>query len=381
MRRSRRTGGLAPGIAPLLALGLGAGLAVAACSGGDSTGPPVVLSLSVTELPAMTSQSNVTVTGSTDGGAQVDITGGASFAGGPAGAGGGFSIQVPLLRNQTNTLSVKATSARGDTSRTVVVSTLHYDLPPTLAYTSPLSGQTTTGQAGFVVRVTFSDAGAGIDPESFSVASSDAVGGAYLRSGRTSALLPANTNLAGVFQVSGTSADWIVPDSMAFAPGTTQLSARVSDRAGNSAVVPISFTVAPDPDALIAADAAGLRGQPTFLEVGLRNFEPVAGVQFDLALQTAAIASVDSAFVVGRGSVLNDGALSIIGGNTVRVVLLDAQGGVIPGGQGAILRLFVTVRATASTGVYGLGMSGAVLSNTTGQSRNVAGFSANLVVQ
>jgi hypothetical protein len=82
-------------------------------------------------VPHLTNESPITITGTTTGNATVEISGGASSASGTADAQGSFSVSVPLKLNQTNNLSVVATSS-GVKSNAVTVTVVHDNVGPNL---------------------------------------------------------------------------------------------------------------------------------------------------------------------------------------------------------------------------------------------------------
>ena len=89
-------------------------------------GPPVSLDV----LPSVTNQPNADVAGSTEAGASIEITGGASTATGTALASGEFQVSVPLRRNQENELSVVAIDTAGNRGPAATVTITHDDVPP-----------------------------------------------------------------------------------------------------------------------------------------------------------------------------------------------------------------------------------------------------------
>jgi hypothetical protein len=105
-------------------------------------------------VPHLTNESPITITGTTTANATVQVSGGASSVSGNADAQGDFSVSVPLKLNQTNNLSVVATSS-GVQSNAVTVTVVHDNVAPNIgnldipAYTNEdpvtVSGSTEAG--------------------------------------------------------------------------------------------------------------------------------------------------------------------------------------------------------------------------------------------
>ncbi len=123
-------------------------------------------------------------------------------------------------------------------------------MPPSIAFTSPTPGSTTSGASGFIVAVQFSDRSPGqIDPASLRTFSSRDIGGVFDPASRTtSPILAAGTNLASVFAVTDSAAALAVPDSLSFRGRTHMLVASVADAGGNvSDAAFLTFTTPPPP--------------------------------------------------------------------------------------------------------------------------------------
>lgn len=253
--------------------------------------------------------------------------------------------------------------------------------PPTLTVVSPGAGTTTAGRSGFTVQFAFSDAGSGIDPATFSVTASAALGGVLTRGGVSTARA-AGSELSTLFgTVTASGASLSVPDSLGFAPGPVTLTVRIRDQAGNLATATHTFTVAPSPDGVVMLDASGTAGQRgVAMNIGLRNAESVAGLQLDV-LVDAAVASVDSAFVLSRAGALTSGAFGFVAPGRLRLVVFDQLGSTIAAGEDVVVRVFVTVANNATAGAHAWSATEVRVSRADGTSRPVMGSAASLTVQ
>lgn len=253
--------------------------------------------------------------------------------------------------------------------------------PPTLTVVAPGAGATTAGRSGFNLQVSYSDAGSGIDPATFSVTASSPLGGVLTRQG-VSAIRSAGSELAPLFgSVTATGATLTVPDSIGFAPGPVTLTVRVRDQAGNLASATHSFTVAPSPDGVVMLDASASPGQKGVqMNIGLRNGAAIAGFQLDV-LVDAAIASVDSAFVLGRAGAMTSGSFGFVAPGRLRLALFNHLGSTVAAGEDIVVRLFVSVANDAALGAHTWTATDVRLADVNGTSRPVVGSAASLTVQ
>lgn len=99
---------------------------------GPSPTPPSGsrLPLTVDPVSTPTNQIEQTLTGKTEAGAGVLVTGGEAPVTATADAGGRFSVTVRLARNAVNTLTVLALAAGGRQSAPLTVTIVHDDIPP-----------------------------------------------------------------------------------------------------------------------------------------------------------------------------------------------------------------------------------------------------------
>lgn len=253
--------------------------------------------------------------------------------------------------------------------------------PPVVTIVSPAANATTTGRS-FNIQLQFSDAnGSGVDPSSLSVTLSRSVGGVLTRRGMSS-VRAANTELVPVIgNASASGASLTIPDSLGVQPGQVTMTVRVRDVAGNQTVATQNFTVAPSPAGIVLIDAAGSRGQRgVALDIGLRNPDAVAGAQLDINVGNA-IASVDSAYVLDRATLVNAGGWAFVAPGRLRLALFDALGSSVVPGESVVVRLFVTVSGNATLGANPLTPSNAVVSTPGGQSVAVTSSGASLTVQ
>ena len=140
-----------------------AGVMAVGCGGGDAPAAP-----SVDALDELTNQNPITVTGSAEAGALVEIRGGAGgVASGDAGDDGSFAIDVMLEADAENTLLVSQTVAGLESDATMVVVT-HDGTPPSAPEVEPVTSPTRrssqsirgTTEPNASVRITGGDADA-----------------------------------------------------------------------------------------------------------------------------------------------------------------------------------------------------------------------------
>ncbi|MGD8697994.1 MAG: Ig-like domain-containing protein [Gemmatimonadales bacterium] len=352
---------------------LGAGLVVG-CS--DSSGPgDTTIDLAVDSVISPTNDLVPTVSGITEPGASVTVIGPRDTLNQLADGTGGFALTVRLWPDAVNTIAVSATDSAGNQiGDTLEVA--HDGRVPVVSFASPGSGEITPGQSGFAIVTGYADQGSGgifvseVDPTSLRIESDGTVGGMFQRDGTISTAYAPGTNLAPLFDAVGAKeATLAVPDSLAFAPGSHQLRAHVTDFAGNVSPPGLrTFEVTADPDRLIAVDASGAAGSSgNALPVALVNGDTVAGVQFDLVYSTAIISTVEAVAVTDRSASFGATDFNEVAPGRVRVLLFDVDGDVIPPGQGPILTLSVAVQPGVPAGTYGLTLTSVLLSGPGGQ--------------
>jgi hypothetical protein len=368
-----RRGILGVSLAVLAAVGLWT-----ACS--DSSGPgDTTIVLSIDPVPSPTNELNPAISGLTDPGATVTITGPVDTVSALAGAAGDFSITVTLGPDALTELEVVAVDSAGNQTGDTL-DMFHDGRAPALTFTSPGSGSTTLGQSRFPIEVAFADDTVGVefasgsDAATFFIENDRDVGGVFQTDGTFTTSYPAGSNLAPLFtSVSESGASLVVDDSAAFPPGVNQLLARVTDLAGNRSLDRVlSFNVGADPDRLILVDArggAGSSGNPVV--VGLANADSVGGAQFDFIYSSTIIALVDSLTVGDRATAFDGVDFNQIAPGQVRVLLFDSGGDLIPAGQGPILTLWVTVAPSAPSGAHLLTLGAILLSDRAGATRSL----------
>ena len=362
-------------------------VAVAACS--DSSGPSdTTIELAIDSVASPTNELTSVVSGTTDPGATVAIEGPLDTLSQNADTEGAFSFTVSLEANAISEISVLAVDQAGNRAADTLGIAQDSEAP-SAGFVSPPGGSSTPGQSGFTIGLDFSEETAGLEyfsgvnPESFEITNSQPVGGVLRQDGTTSTLYPAGSDLSPLFgTVTETGASWTVPDSAAFAPGSNQMLATVSDRAGNeSSAAAVAFFVTPDPDRLIVTDSEGSAGATGVPEViGLSNGDTIAGVQLDFVFAPAVISSVDSVTVRDRASAFDGVDFNPIAPGRVRIVLFDSSGDVLAPGKGAILTLWLTVSAAATPGNYTLIAESIILSDPLGGTSTLASVSGTLRV-
>ena len=217
--------------------------------------------------PALTDHSPLTITGTADPGARVDLFVGAATTAVTAIAdrAGVFAASLTLTLNHANLLAAFATTHAGDglTSRPAEATIVHDSIAPTLEFQAPRAGSHV--RLGVDLRARASDTGSGISSLALTV------GGRSLP-GTVDPPLPAPSATAA--------ATWptsAVPD------GSHTLGAAATDRAGNSAtttrVIIVDNT---PPDTQITSGPAGPAQVTTamFTFTGADNLTPVPGLQF-----------------------------------------------------------------------------------------------------
>jgi len=348
---------------------LGVGLLGAAvlCACSDSSGPSdTTIALSLAAIPSATNQPNLQITGSTDPNSRVTVTAPIDTATGDATASGSFALSVALSLNAANQIEVRARDGAGNVAADTF-NVLHDNVAPTISFAAPSGATPTAGQSGFTVSLSFGDGASGIDPASFTISADRQLGGAFKQDGTFSTIIGAGEELAGVFgSVNASGANLTVPDSLFFPAGAATLTAAIEDAAGNSAGADRTFTVTADPAELVVVNtqvSAGSTENPIF--VGIANGDPVGGVQFDVIYDPAVIASVDSVTVQDRASGFDQPPFNQIAPGQVRVLVFDSGGADIPGGQGPILAIWVTIDAAAS-GSHTVSLESIVISDDSG---------------
>jgi hypothetical protein len=366
-------------------------LAAMALSGacGDASGPSdTTVALSIDPVPSPTNDRTPTLSGTSDPGATVTVTGPVDTVSALADEAGAFSVTVTLVPDALSELAVEAVDSAGNRAADTL-QIFHDGREPRLTYVSPGSGDTTAGQTGFAIELTFADDtfnvefASGIDPATFFLENSRAIGGVFQNDGTFTTTYPAGANLAPLFDSVDTSgAVLVVADSAAFPAGLNQLVARVTDRAGNESLARVvSFTVSPDPDRLIVVDASGGPGATGVpVVVGLANADTVGGVQFDLLFDTSVIASLDSVTVADRTTAFDAVDFNLVAPGRARVLLFDSGGDVIPPGQGPILTLWLSVAPAAPSGTYTLTLTAAFVSDPAGATVSMADATGRFTV-
>jgi hypothetical protein len=361
-------------------------LLVTGCS--DSSGPgDTTIDLAVDPIESPTNNWSPTVSGITEPGATVTVASPRDTLTDLASSSGAFSEIVRLWPDDVNTITVLAVDSAGnETADTLTVA--HDGRIPVVDFSAPGQGETTAGQAGFTLVVEYADQtnvafSSGTDPTSYQIESDQAVGGVFTRNGTFSTFYAAGSDLAPLFDlIDVDGATLLVPDSAAFAPGTTQLRAEIRDNAGNlSPPEYLTFEISADPDRLIAVDASGAAGSSgNSLAIGLANWDTVAGVQFDLIFDTSVIASLDDIRAADRAASLGATDFNQVEPGRVRVVLFDVDGDVVEPGQGQILNISVSVQPDAPSGTHTMVLTSVLLSAPDGVTSAAPDATGNFVV-
>ena len=365
---------------------LGAGLFVG-CS--DSSGPgDTTIELAVDSVPSPTNRLRPTVSGTTEPGAHVTVTGPRDTLSALADGAGAFGLTVLLWPDAVNTITVLATDSAGNqTGDTLEVA--HDGRIPIVSFASPEQGEITSGQSAFVIAVGYADQGgadvfvSGVDQASLRIESDGTVGGVFQRDGTISIAYPAGTDLAAFFdEVGAAEATLSVPDGLAFTAGTHRLRAQVADKAGNlSPPSYLTFEVTADPDRLIAVDASGAAGSSgNTVPIALVNADSIAGVQFDLLYSTSVIAGIEEVRITDRAASFGATDFSVVAPGRVRVLLFDLDGDSVEPGQGLILYLLVTVQPDAASGSHVLNLTNVLLSDPGGETFGGPDASGNFAV-
>jgi hypothetical protein len=359
---------------------------VTGCS--DSSGPgDTTIDLVVDPIESPTNNRSPTVSGITEPGATVTVAGPRDTLTDLASSSGAFSETVRIWPDDFNTITVLAVDSAGnEIADTLTVA--HDGRVPLVDFNAPGQGATTGGQSEFTLALEFADQthvefASGPDPASYQIESDQPVGGVYTQNGTFSTRYEAGANLAPLFDVIDVDgATLLVPDSAAFAPGTTQLRAEIRDNAGNlSPPEYLTFEVSVDPDRLIAVDASGAVGSSgNSLAVGLANWDTVAGVQFDLIFDASVIASLDDIRSADRAASLGATDFNEVEPGRVRVVLFDVDGDVIEPGQGQILNISVSVQPDAPSGTHTVVLTSVLLSAPDGVTSAAPDATGNFVV-
>ncbi len=352
---------------------LGAGLFIG-CS--DSSGPgDTTIELAVDSIPSPTNRLRPTVSGTTEPGANVTVSGPRDTLSALADGAGVFGLTVRLWPDAVNTITVLATDSAGNQAGDTL-EVAHDGRVPIVSFASPEQGEITSGQSAFVIAVGYTDQGggdifvSGVDQASLRIQSDGTIGGVFQRDGTISIAYPAGTELAAFFdEVGAAEATLSVPDSLAFTAGTHRLQAQVADNAGNlSPPSDLTFEVTADPDRLIAVDASGAAGSSgNTLPIALVNADSVAGVQFDLLYSTSVIAGIEEVRVADRAASFGATDFNALAPGRVRVLLFDVDGDIVEPGQGLILHLLVTVQPDAASGSHVLTLTNVLLSDPGGE--------------
>jgi hypothetical protein len=246
----------------------------------------------LTDVPAFTNQSTVTVRGGAEAHARID-----GFVGDAvtpvtriSDGAGAFALAIPLVPDAANAVEVFATARAGAglTSAPASAGITHDAVPPGLAVGSPSPGVFV--RRTVAVRVRAEDEGSGVASLAVSVA------------GRTLGASPAPALPAPSVTASGT---W---DTTAVLDGTQMVIAAAVDRAGNGADVarvvivdntPPSVEITGGPDGPLLGQTAA------FAFAGSDNLTPAPGLQYAWRVDGGgwtAFAPVSSASVTGLTS-------------------------------------------------------------------------------
>ncbi len=218
-------------------------------------------------FPTFTNQATLSVTGTTEAGAEVDVfvNDATSATSGVADSTGRFAITVTLSANVLNTLEVFATTHGGDglTSAPATAQTTHDDVAPMVTFQEPPEGYV---RGSVTVKVRATDAGSG-------VASLTLRAAGQVLSRTVAPPLPD-------VDVTAT-ATW---DTTAVTDGTQTLSATATDGAGN-VTAPVTHAVTVDntpPDTAITDGPGDFVSAPsvTVTFTGTDNLTPMAQLVF-----------------------------------------------------------------------------------------------------
>jgi RHS repeat-associated protein len=219
-------------------------------------------------LAEFTNQASVSVSGSTEAGARVDVfvNDATSAVSGTADAGGHFAISVALTPNTLNALEVFATPHGGDglTSPAATAQTTHDNLAPGLSFQAPPEGAYVRGPVTVTARAT--DAGSGVASITLTAAGQP--------------LSPALDPAPPAADITAT-ATW---NTATVADGTQTLRVTATDRAGNESA-PLTRAVIVDntpPETTITDGPTGTLSvaTATFTLSGSDNLTPAADLVF-----------------------------------------------------------------------------------------------------
>jgi sugar lactone lactonase YvrE len=218
-------------------------------------------------LPDFTNQPTVSVAGTTDNGAQVDVflNEVTTATSGLANSTGRFAIAVTLTQNAPNTLHVFATGSAGDglTSVSASAETAHDSVAPSVTFLAPPEGYV---RGTVIVSVRATDAISGVATMALSAAGQS--------------LSPTVVPPLPALGATGT-ATW---DTTTTSDGTQSLRASATDRAGNLST-PVTHSVTVDntpPDTQITTGPTGTinTSSATFTFAATDNLTPAAQLVF-----------------------------------------------------------------------------------------------------
>lgn len=311
-------------------------------------------------VPEYSNQSQVVVEGTAEAGATVQVEQGSASAEGTADASGAYSISIGLQPNASNTITATARDRAGNEGPSASATVIHDDVPPSMTITDPDDGSVTPAPpSSFPIALEYSDGGSGIDTETLQLAADRTILGMLQQDGTDIADIPAGTNLLEIaeilseFTITETNADWDFDGTRwAFAEGANQLSASITDRAGNTSLPEaVSFdATAPDNQLVVIFASADAGTAGNVLPVGLVNFEELGGINFTLNFDPGVL-TVDSVKSTGHVTFAADSNADTDGGTgAVTTILVDVGGDPILTGADIVLEFFVTVAGGAPSG-------------------------------
>lgn len=252
--------------------------------------------------PGFTNQSALVLRGTSEPGALLTVQGGLSPVTGFADATGGFSLIVPLAKNQANTFQLFATAAAGDglTSTPTSLTVIHDDFFPTVSITNPATAALLRGTCPFTASAS--------DSDGIALMTLQADGSTLLA-----------TNVPP-FSVS--------LDTTTLQDGAHTLSATGRDRAGNEAVASVEVTTDNTvPTLTIAAPGNGSTIQTRTPTLQITYSDVTSGVQlstFHVTLDGSDITMAFTLSPIGATATLSTPLAS--GGHTLQAQIADQAG-------------------------------------------------------
>lgn len=253
-------------------------------------------------LPSFTNQSTLVLRGTSEPAAFLTVQGGSSSVTGFADTAGGFSLRVPLAKNQVNTLQLFATTAAGDglTSTPTRLTVIHDDLPPTVSIASPAAAALLRGTSPFTALASDSN-------------------GIGLVTLRVDGVTLSATN-AAPFSTS--------LDTTTLTDGSHTLFSIARDRAGNEAQAASAVTVDNTPPTLTIADPAdGSTIQNRTPTLQIMYGDATSGIQLSTFHATLDGSDITMAFTLSSTGATATLSMPLANGpHTLQVQIADQAG-------------------------------------------------------